>query len=554
MAENTPTGVVPIQAIAAKLGLPPDSLDFHGRFKAKVDPALVPASGGPAGRLVMVTAMTPTPAGEGKTTTAVGLTDALARLGHRAVAALREPSLGPVFGLKGGATGGGRAKVHPSQDINLHFNGDIHAVTTAHNLLAAMVENRLHFDGPAALLDARKVTWKRAMDMNERSLRSVLVGLNDPNGGYGRETGFDITAASEIMAILCLAKDLPDLKARLGRIVVGYAPDGKPVTAAQIKAAGAMASLLTEALKPNLVQTLEGNPAFVHGGPFANIAHGTNTVIATALALRLADYVVTESGFATELGAEKYMDIVVRTGHIPPPAAVVIVATLRALKYHGGVKADSLNAENVAAVEKGFQNVQKHVENVRLFGVPLVVALNKFPTDTEAEVAAFDALARQDGFRYALSDVFSQGGRGGLELARRVIAAIEEDRHDFRCLYLLEAPLTEKIEAIARQAYGAGRVVFEAKARKKLQRYEADGFAQAPVCIAKTQYSLSDDAKALNRPRDFAVTVTDARLSAGAGFVVALCGEIMTMPGLPKAPAAEKIDVTDEGEITGIMG
>jgi len=554
MAENTPTGVVPIQAIAAKLGLPPDSLDFHGRFKAKVDPALVPASGGPAGRLVMVTAMTPTPAGEGKTTTAVGLTDALARLGHRAVAALREPSLGPVFGLKGGATGGGRAKVHPSQDINLHFNGHIHAVTTAHNLLAAMVENRLHFDGPAALLDARKVTWKRAMDMNERSLRSVLVGLNDPNGGYGRETGFDITAASEIMAILCLAKDLPDLKARLGRIVVGYAPDGKPVTAAQIKAAGAMASLLTEALKPNLVQTLEGNPAFVHGGPFANIAHGTNTVIATALALRLADYVVTESGFATELGAEKYMDIVVRTGHIPPPAAVVIVATLRALKYHGGVKADSLNAENVAAVEKGFQNVQKHVENVRLFGVPLVVALNKFPTDTEAEVAAFDALARQDGFRYALSAVFSQGGRGGLELARRVIAAIEEDRHDFRCLYLLEAPLTEKIEAIARQAYGAGRVVFEAKARKKLQRYEADGFAQAPVCIAKTQYSLSDDAKALNRPRDFAVTVTDARLSAGAGFVVALCGEIMTMPGLPKAPAAEKIDVTDEGEITGIMG
>jgi formate--tetrahydrofolate ligase len=554
MAEKTPTGIEPIQAIAAKLGLPPESIDFHGRFKAKVDPALAPASGRPAGRLVMVTAMTPTPAGEGKTTTAVGLTDALALLGHKAVAALREPSLGPVFGMKGGATGGGKAKVHPSEDINLHFNGDIHAVTTAHNLLAAMVENRLHFDGPAAQLDARKVTWKRAMDMNERGLRSILVGLNDPNGGYGRETGFDITAASEVMAILCLAKDLADLKARLARIVVGYAPDGKLVTAGQIKAAGAMAALLKEALKPNLVQTLEGNPAFVHGGPFANIAHGTNTVIATGLALRLADYVVTESGFATELGAEKYMDIVVRTGHIPPPAAVVIVATLRALKYHGGVKADALNAENVLAVERGFENLRKHVENVRLFGVPLVVALNKFPTDTAAEVAAFDGLAGREGFRYALSDVFGLGGRGGLDLARQVMEAIERDKPDFRYLYPLEAPLIEKIETIARRAYGAARVAVEAKARKKLQRYEADGFATAPVCVAKTQYSLSDDAKALNRPRDFAVTVTDARLSAGAGFVVALCGEIMTMPGLPKAPAAEKIDVSDEGDISGIMG
>jgi formate--tetrahydrofolate ligase len=427
-------------------------------------------------------------------------------------------------------------------------------VTAAHNLLAAMVENRLHFDGPAALLDARKVTWKRAMDMNERSLRSILVGLNDPNGGYGRETGFDITAASEIMAILCLAGDLADLKARLGRIVVGYGPGGGPVTAAQIKAAGAMTALLTEAIKPNLVQTLEGNPAFVHGGPFANIAHGTNTVIATSLALRLADYVVTESGFATELGAEKYMDIVVRTGRIPPPSAVVIVATLRALKYHGGVKADALNAENVAAVGKGFENLQKHVENIRLFGVPLVVALNRFPTDTEAETAAFDALAGREGFRYALSDVFGRGGLGGLALAGQVIEAIEKDRGDFRFLYPLEAPLAEKIEAIARQAYGAGRVVFEARARKKLQRYEADGYAGVPVCVAKTQYSLSDNAKALNRPRDFTVTVTDARLSAGAGFAVALCGEIMTMPGLPKAPAAESIDVSDGGEITGIMG
>jgi formate--tetrahydrofolate ligase len=554
MANSAPTGILPIQDIAAKLGLPADSLELHGRFKAKIDPARVPATDKPAGRLIMVTAMTPTPAGEGKTTTAVGLTDALALLGRRAMVALREPSLGPVFGMKGGATGGGKAKVHPSEDINLHFNGDIHAVTTAHNLLAAMVDNRLHFDGPAAQLDGRKVTWKRAMDMNERALRSIVIGLNDPNGGLGRETGFDITAASEVMAILCLAKDLADLKARLGRIVVGYAPDGKPVTAAQIKAAGAMASLLKEALKPNLVQTLEGNPAFVHGGPFANIAHGTNTVIATGLALRLADYVVTESGFATELGAEKYMDIVVRTGHIPPPSAVVIVATLRALKYHGGVKAEALGAENTAAIEKGFENLQKHVENVRLFGVPLVVALNKFPTDTDAETAAFDRLARGEGFRYALSDVFGQGGRGGLDLARQTLEAIEKDAHAFTFLYPLEAPLAEKIETIARRAYGAARVTIEPKARKKLQRYEADGFAGAPVCIAKTQYSLSDNAKSLARPRDFAIIVSDASLSAGAGFVVAMCGEIMTMPGLPKSPAAEKIDVSDDGEITGLMG
>ncbi len=462
--------------------------------------------------------MTPTPAGEGKTTTAVGLTDALALRGRRVMVALREPSLGPVFGMKGGATGGGKAKVHPSEDINLHFNGDIHAVTTAHNLLAAMVDNRLHFDGPAAQLDARKVTWKRAMDMNERALRSILVGLNDPNGGYGRETGFDITAASEIMAILCLSKDLPDLKARLGRIVVGYSPDGKPVTAAQIKASGAMASLLKEALKPNLVQTLEGNPGFVHGGPFANIAHGTNTVIATGLALRLADYVITESGFATELGMEKFMDIVVRTGHIPPPAAVVIVATLRSLKYHGGVKSEALNTENTAAVAAGFENLLKHVENVRLFGVPLVVALNKFPTDTPAEVAAFDALAGKESFRYALSDVFGQGGRGGLELADQVIEAAEKDPADFKFLYPLEAPLAEKIETIARRVYGAAKVVIEPKARKKLQRYEADGFAAVPVCIAKTQYSLSDNAKALNRPRDFTITVTDASAERRGGL------------------------------------
>jgi formate--tetrahydrofolate ligase len=553
MAEAA-TLIKPISEIADRLGLPAAAVELYGRSKAKIDPLQAGTAGKPAGKLVLVTAMTPTPAGEGKTTTAIGLDDALIRLGKKSIVALREPSLGPVFGMKGGATGGGKAKVVPSEDINLHFTGDIHAVTTAHNLLAAMVDNRVHFDGPAGFLDGRSVTWKRALDMNDRALRSIIVGLDETFGGFARETGFDITAASEIMAVLCLAKDLTDLKARLGRIVVGYGVDGRAVTAARIKAAGAMASVLRDALKPNLVQTLEGNPAFVHGGPFANIAHGTNTVIATALALRLADYVVTECGFASDLGVEKFMDIVVRTGHVPPPDACVIVATLRSLKYHGGVKLEALNAENTAAIEKGFDNLHKHVENVRLFGVPVVVALNKFPTDTETEVKAFEALAARENFRYALSDVYGRGGEGGLELARQVVAAVERDPRDFKFLYPLELSLADKIVTIATDVYGAARVEFESKARKKLQHFEADGFAGLPVCVAKTQYSLSDDAKRLGRPSDFAVTVTDASLSAGAGFVVALCGEIMTMPGLPKTPAAEKIDVSDDGVITGILG
>jgi formate--tetrahydrofolate ligase len=544
----------PIADVAAALGLPPSAVEPYGLSKAKIDPLLAGPAGPAPGKLILVTAMTPTPAGEGKTTTAIGLDDALVRLGKKSIVALREPSLGPVFGMKGGATGGGKAKVVPSEDINLHFTGDIHAVTTAHNLLAALVDNRVHFDGPAGILDGRTVTWKRALDMNERALRSIVTGLDDTFGGFARESGFDITAASEVMAILCLSRDLADLKARLGRIVVGYGPDGKAVTAAQVKAVGALAAVLRDALKPNLVQTLEGNPAFVHGGPFANIAHGTNTVIATALALRLADYVVTECGFASDLGAEKFMDIVVRTGHVPPPDACVVVATLRSLKYHGGVKIDALNAENTAALEAGFANLLKHVENARLFGVPVVVALNRFPTDTEAEIKAFAALAARESFRYALSDVFGQGGAGGLDLARQVIEAVERDPRDFRFLYPLELPLLDKIEAIASRVYGAERVQIEAKARKKLQRFEADGFAGVPVCIAKTQYSLSDNAKLLGRPRGFAVTVTDASLSAGAGFVVALCGEIMTMPGLPKSPAAERIDVDDEGRISGILG
>jgi len=553
MAE-TATLTKPISEIADRLGLPAAAVELYGRSKAKIDPLRTGTAGKPAGKLVLVTAMTPTPAGEGKTTTAIGLDDALIRLGKKSIVALREPSLGPVFGQKGGATGGGKAKVVPSEDINLHFTGDIHAVTAAHNLLAAMVDNRVHFDGPAGPIDGRSVTWKRALDMNDRALRSIIVGLDETFGGFARETGFDITAASEIMAVLCLAKDLADLKARLGRIIVGYGVDGRAVTAARIKASGAMASVLREALKPNLVQTLEGNPAFVHGGPFANIAHGTNTVIATGLALQLADYVVTECGFASDLGAEKFMDIVVRTGLVPPPAACVIVATLRSLKYHGGVTIEALPAENPAAVEKCFDNLHKHVENVRLFGVPLVVALNKFPTDTEAEIKAFDALAARDNFRYALSDVYGRGGEGGLELGRQVLAAIDQDPHDFRFLYPLELPLADKVDVIARKVYGAARVDIEARAKKKLQRFEADGFAGLPVCIAKTQYSLSDNAKLLGRPRDFTVTVTDASLSAGAGFVVALCGEILTMPGLPKTPAAERIDVSDDGVITGILG
>jgi formate--tetrahydrofolate ligase len=543
----------PIQEIAAALGIPPEALEPFGNYKAKVDPRAA-AGRELDGSLILVTAMTPTPAGEGKTTTAIGLVDALRRLGKNAAAALREPSLGPVFGMKGGATGGGRAHVVPSDDINLHFTGDFHAITAAHNLLAAMAENRLHFDGSCGLLDDRTLSWKRVLDMNDRSLRQTIVGLGEAFSGVARETSFDITAASEVMAVFCLASDLPDLKARIGRIVIGYGTDGKPVTAAQIKAQGAMAALLRDALKPNLVQTLEGSPAFVHGGPFANIAHGTNSVIATNLALRLADYVVTECGFATDLGAEKYFDIVVRTGHVPPPVACVVVATLRALKFHGGVKLDALGVENIPAVEKGFENLRQHAANIRAFGLPLVVALNKFPSDTAAEVAAFGELCRKDGLRFTESDVFARGGEGGIELAREVLAAAENDPRNFGFLYPLETALAEKIETIAKKIYGAAKVEFEPKARRKLLCFEADGYRNVPVCIAKTQYSLSDDARLLGRPRDFTLKVSDTTLSAGAGFVVVLCGDILTMPGLPKTPAAERIDVSDDGTITGIRG
>jgi formate--tetrahydrofolate ligase len=544
----------PIEEIAARLGIKSEYLEKYGAYKAKIDLRQYQASAKSPGRLIMVTAMTPTPSGEGKTTTAIGLTDALNRLGKTAAVAIREPSLGPVFGLKGGATGGGRARVVPSDDINLHFTGDMHAITAAHNLLAAMVDNRLHFDNVCGLLDCKTVAWRRALDMDDRVLRDIVIGLGGPLQGIARETGFDITAASEVMAILCLATDLKDLKDRLSRICVGYSPGGLPVLAGQLNAAGAMAALLKDAIRPNLVQTLEGSPAFIHGGPFANIAHGTNSVIATRMALGLADYVVTETGFASDLGAEKFFDIVVRTGQVPPPAAVVIVATIRALKYHGGVPLDSIAAENSAAVERGFENLEKHIENMRLYGVPLVVALNKFPADAPGEVQSLEALCRRAGVRFAPSDVFGLGGKGGTTLASEVLKAIDQDKHDFRFLYPLEMPLLDKVETIARKIYGAKGVEMEGKVQRKILKFEKDGFAGLPVCIAKTQYSFSGDEKAHGRPRDFTLIVTEALLSAGAGFVVVLCGDIMTMPGLPKVPQAEKIDVAEDGTITGIIG
>jgi formate--tetrahydrofolate ligase len=542
----------PIEEIAARAGISPKYLEKYGEYKAKILwPQPIKALP-KKGKLIMVTAMTPTPAGEGKTTTSIGLADAFGRLGRSAIAALREPSLGPVFGMKGGATGGGLAQVIPREDINLHFTGDMHAVTAAHNLLAAMVDNRLHFDGVCGLIDCRTVTWKRVMDMDDRVLREIVVGLGGPLRGIARETGFDITAASEVMAILCLSADLKELKQRLGRVVIGYGTENKPVHAAEIKAEGAMAALLRDAIKPNLAQTLEGTPALIHGGPFANIAHGTNSVIATRLGLSLADYVVTETGFASDLGAEKFFDIVVRSGHIPPPAACVLVATLRALKLHGGVKLADVKAENLGAVEKGFDNLRKHLENIRLFGVPCVVALNRFPDDSEREADKFFELCRADGARAVLSDVHGRGGEGGVDLAKAVIEAMEREPAHFEFLYPLDLPLVEKIAMVAKKIYGAAGIAMEGKTRRKISRMEADGFGGLPVCIAKTQYSLSDDEQALGRPSGFTLIVTDVSLSAGAGFVVVYCGDIMTMPGLPSSPAAERVDVTEDGEITGL--
>ncbi len=542
----------PIEEIADRAGIPVHYLEKYGPYKAKVVWPEPIESLAKRGKLILVTAMTPTPAGEGKTTTAIGLADAFAQLGHKSMLCLREPSLGPVFGMKGGATGGGRAQVIPADDINLHFTGDLHAVTSAHNLLAAMVDNRIHFDGVCGLIDCRSVVWKRVMDMNDRVLREIVVGIGGPLQGVARETGFDITAASEVMAILCLSTSLKELKERLGNILVGYDTEGKPVFARQVKAEGAMAALLKSAIHPNLVQTQEGTPALIHGGPFANIAHGTSSVIAGRLALSLADYVVTEAGFASDLGAEKFFDIVVRTGHMPPPDACVLVATIRALKLHGGVALKDVVHENLEAVSRGFANLEKHAEIVRLFGVPLVIALNRFPEDTDKEIQLFFDLCQKAGARAALSDVFSQGGQGGVALARQVMAAIEKDEHHFQFLYPLDIPLIDKIETIAKKIYGAAGVAMEGRTRRKILRLEKDGFSGFPVCIAKTQYSLSDDDELLGRPEGFILIVTDASLSAGAGFVVIYCGDILTMPGLPNSPSAERVDVTDDGEIIGV--
>jgi len=542
----------PIGAIAEGLGLGHGDLEPYGSTKAKIRMETIQRlDGNPDGALVLVTAMTPTPAGEGKSTTTVGLGDAFRRLGKRAIVAIREPSLGPCFGVKGGAAGGGYAQVMPMEEINLHFTGDFHAITSAHNLLAAMLDNHV-FQGNELNLDVRRVVWKRVLDMNDRALRNVVLGLGGPVNGIPREGGFEITVASEIMAILCLSRDLPELKARVARIIVGERADGTVATAGDLKAAGSMTVLLKDAIKPNLVQTLEGTPAFVHGGPFANIAHGCNSLMATRLALKLGDVVVTEAGFASDLGAEKFFDIKCRAGGLRPAAAVV-VATVRALKMHGGVARDALGKEDVKAVERGLENLEKHVENVRQFGVPPVVAVNHFGADTEAEVrTVLDACARWN-VPARLSRVWADGGAGGTELAGAVLDAMAKTPGDFQPLYPDDMPLAAKIETIAKRVYGADGVQLALAAQTKLQRFEAMGHGRLPICMAKTQNSLSDDAKKLGRPRGFTVSVRDAKLCAGAGFVVAYAGDIMTMPGLPKRPAAEAIDLDEQGHVVGLF-
>ena len=540
----------PIGEIAEKAGIPDEALEPYGRYKAKIDPKLLP-SDRENGKLILVTAINPTPAGEGKTTTTIGLTDALRKLGKNAMAALREPSLGPVFGLKGGAAGGGYAQVVPMEDINLHFTGDFHAIGAANNLLAAMLDNHIQ-QGNSLGIDPKRIVWRRCVDMNDRQLRNIVDGLGGQPNGVPREDGFDITVASEIMAILCLASDITDLKQRLGRVVVGYTYAGKPVTASDLKAQGAMAALLKDALKPNLVQTLEGTPALVHGGPFANIAHGCNSVTATKLALRLADYTVTEAGFGADLGAEKFLDIKCRLAGLKPNA-VVIVATVRALKYHGGVKKENLNTENLEALKRGLPNLLRHVENITsVYGLPCVVAINAFPSDTQAELALVEAECRQLGVNVALSEVWAKGGEGGIKLAQEVLRLCEQE-NSFRFSYELEEGIEDKLNTLARRIYHADGVQLTSKAKKQAQELTALGFDKLPVCVAKTQYSFSDDPGLLGAPENFTVAVRNLKVSAGAGFLVALTGDIMTMPGLPKSPAAERIDVDENGVITGLF-
>ena len=543
--------MLPIAKVAEKLGLTDEDLIPYGRYKAKINHKLI-HSDRPDGKLILMTAISPTPAGEGKTTTSVGLADALNAMGKKTMLCLREPSLGPVFGVKGGAAGGGYAQVVPMEDINLHFTGDIHAIGTAHNLLAAMIDNSIQQGNPLNI-DPRRIAWKRCMDMNDRQLRFIVDGLGGKVNGTPREDGFDITVASEVMAIFCLATDLADLKDRLSRIVCAYTYDGQPVTAGQIGAAGAMAALLKDAIDPNLVQTLENNPAIIHGGPFANIAHGCNSVTATKLSLKLADYVVTEAGFGADLGAEKFLDIKCRMADLHP-SAVVLVATVRALKSHGGVARPDLNKPNVDAVRKGAANLERHIDNIKNgFGLPVCVAINAFPTDTPEEMAVIEEVCAKAGVKCALSEVFAKGGEGGKALAETVLSIMPEAPQPIQYTYDLGASLPEKIEAVAKKIYRADGVTYTPAAKKMLDDLAAMGYGELPVCIAKTQYSFSDNAKLTGAPTGFKMNVREVRLSAGAGFVVVICGSIMTMPGLPKHPAAMDIDVDAEGRITGLF-
>ncbi len=544
--------LLPIREVAEKLDITEDELELYGKYKAKLsDEYMERISKNPDGKLILVTAINPTPAGEGKTTTSVGLGQAFGRLGKKAVIALREPSLGPCFGIKGGAAGGGLSQVVPMEDLNLHFTGDFHAITSANNLLAAMLDNHIQ-QGNELGIDTRSVVWKRCLDMNDRVLRNVVVGLGAKTDGFVREDHFVITVASEIMAVLCLADDMKDLKQRLGRMVVAYNYEGEPVTAADLKAVGAMAALLKDALKPNLIQTLEHTPAIVHGGPFANIAHGCNSVRATKMALKMADYVITEAGFGADLGAEKFMDIKCRMAGLRPDA-VVLVATVRALKYNGGVPKNELSAENMDALHKGIVNLEKHIENLHKFGVPIVVTLNSFVTDTEAEISYIRKFCEERNCEFALSEVWEKGGEGGIPLAEKVLDTLENKESDFHVLYENELSLKEKIETVAREIYGADGVNYTSAASKQLKKLEELRFGKLPVCMAKTQYSLSDDPTLLGRPEGFSISVREAYVSAGAGFVVVLTGAVMTMPGLPKVPAAFNIDVNEEGVITGLF-
>ncbi len=542
----------PITEIAARAHVDEKYLEQYGRYKAKVDPALLRETDKKDGKLILVTAITPTPAGEGKTTTTIGLADGLRSIGKDVVVALREPSLGPVFGIKGGAAGGGYAQVVPMEDINLHFTGDFHAIGAANNLLAAMLDNHIQ-QGNSLGIDPRKITWKRCVDMNDRQLRFVVDGLGGKANGTPREDGFDITVASEIMAVFCLSSSITDLKERLSRIIVGYTYDDKPVTAGDLKAVGAMAALLKDALKPNLVQTLEGTPAFVHGGPFANIAHGCNSVMATRMALKMGDYTVTEAGFGADLGAEKFLDIKCRAAGLKPDA-VVIVATVRALKMHGGLPKTALANEDLNALEKGIPNLLRHVSNIKnVYGLPCVVAVNRFPTDTDAEIEFIIAKCRELGVNTVLSTVWAEGGKGGEALAREVVRLCEEEKGEFRFSYALDGSIEDKIRAVVTRVYGGKDLAILPAAQKQIEQLTKLGFDSLPVCIAKTQYSFSDDPGKLGAPEDFTVTVKNVKVSAGAGFVVVLTGDIMTMPGLPRVPAAEKIDVDENGRISGLF-